>query len=150
EARVRAHLCAPGAWSPVPTIDDRSAWDAVDDAAARTLLEAAEQRCTGPWPILQATAWRAFARAGLRLPFERGYFARRERLAAAVLGAGLTGEDRFLDDVVDGVWAISEESAWCVPAHDFGPDDGGAELPDPDRPSLDLFAAETAAALAWV
>lgn len=149
EARVRAHLCAPGVWHPVPKVDDRSAWGAVDSAAARALLEAAERRCAGPWPVLQATAWRAFAREGLRLPFERGYFARRERLAAAVLGAALTSEDRFLDDVVDGVWAISEESAWCLPAHDFGPDDGGAELPDPDRPSLDLFAAETAAALAW-
>ncbi|TDE89513.1 heparinase [Occultella glacieicola] len=149
EAVLREHLPEPGAWRPVPPVDDRAAWDAVDAAVRSVLLVEAEQRCTGPWPTLPATAWLAYARDGLRLPFERHYFARRDRLAAGVVAAALTADDRFLDDVVDGLWAVCEESAWCLPPHDFGEPDGGGALPDPARPSLDLFAAETAAALAW-
>ena len=42
------------------------------------------------------------------------------------------------------MWLLCEESTWCLPAHQPGPG-----LPDPDKPHVDLFAAETAALLAW-
>lgn len=149
EAEIREHLLAHGPWRPVPTAENRVAWGAVEATTACSLLEVAQSRCSGPWPVLPATAWLAFSRDGLRLPFEKYYFARRERFAAAVIAAALTGQDEFLDDVVVGAWAMCEESAWCLPAHDRDRGDRGGELPDPARPSLDIFAAETASALAW-
>ncbi len=41
------------------------------------------------------------------------------------------------------MWLLCEETTWCLPAHQPG------GLPDPDNPQVDLFAAETAALLAW-
>ena len=48
------------------------------------------------------------------------------------------------DEINDGVWLLCEETSWCLPAHQPG------ALPDPARPVVDLFAAETAALLAYV
>jgi hypothetical protein len=74
-------------------------------------------------------------------PVHRPYFARRDKLSAAVITALLTGDAGA--DITDGVWLLCEETTWCLPAHQPG------GLPDPDNPQVDLFAAETAALLAW-
>ncbi len=57
----------------------------------------------------------------------------------------MEGKGRFTDDIINGVWAICEESSWCLPAH-IGQAKG---VPDPGQPVVDLFAAETAAMLAF-
>ena len=56
---------------------------------------------------------------------------------------------RFLDEIADTVWAICEESAWQLPAHNsYVRDTPQLPLPDTTRPIVDLFAAETGALLA--
>ena len=95
-----------------------------------------------PWPLLTATAYGRFKADGDRQEYERPYFARRDKLMAAVITAILTG-DTSTADITDGVWLLCEETSWCLPAHQPG------GLPDPDHPHVDLFAAETAALLAW-
>jgi hypothetical protein len=96
-----------------------------------------------PWPLLTATAYARFKADGDRQTYERPYLARRDKLAAAVITAVLTG-DAGAADITDGVWLLCEETTWCLPAHQ-----PGVGLPDPDHPQVDLFAAETAALLAW-
>ncbi len=62
---------------------------------------------------------------------------------------GDTGE--FLGPIGDLVWAICEESAWQLPAHNsYVRDMPQLPLPDTTRPIVDLFAAETGALLAMV
>ena len=62
----------------------------------------------------------------------------------AVLGEAVVQQD-FLDEVADTVWAICEESAWQLPAHNsYVRDTPQLPLPDTTRPIVDLFAAETA------
>ncbi|MDE3166738.1 MAG: heparinase II/III family protein, partial [Acidobacteriota bacterium] len=51
--------------------------------------------------------------------------------------------------ITDGVWAICEETFWGIPAH-LGAQKAGTGLPDVNEPIIDLFAAETAAGLAWI
>jgi len=53
-----------------------------------------------------------------------------------------------MDQIVNGIWAICEESFWGVPAH-LGLQRAGQGLPDITEPVVDLFAAETGALLAW-
>src|SRR5690606_18281055 len=48
---------------------------------------------------------------------------------------------RFLDALMNIVWAICEESSWAGPAHQH-------ELADMERPYIDLFAATTGLELA--
>ncbi len=60
----------------------------------------------------------------------------------------MEGKGRFLDDIMNGVWAICEETYWGVPAH-VGLQKKGSGLPDVTEPTVDLFAAETGMLIAW-
>ena len=130
-------------WRPYPPVTDRPYWARVPRETREQLLAQTAPVSQRPWPLLTATAYGRFKADGDRQTYERPYFARRDKLIAAVLTAVLAG-DAGGTDITDGAWLLCEESTWCLPAHQPGPG-----LPDPDKPHVDLFAAETAALLAW-
>ena len=130
-------------WRPYPPIADRRYWGRVPRETREHLLSQTAPISQQPWPLLTATAYARFNADGDRQAYERPYFARRDKLTAAVITAILTGSTSTAD-ITDGVWLLCEETTWCLPAHQ-----PGAGLPDPDDPHVDLFAAETAALLAW-
>jgi hypothetical protein len=139
EDRLARHLKP---WRPYPPINDRRYWERVRRETREHLLAQTAPAGQRPWPLLTATTYARFKADGDRQAYERPYFARRDKLAAAVLTAVLTG-DASTADITDGAWLLCEETTWCLPAHQPG------GLPDPDMPQVDLFAAETAALLAW-
>ncbi|MDP9792733.1 hypothetical protein J2S43_001245 [Catenuloplanes nepalensis] len=130
---------------------DHAAFAGVPAATRDSITAIADETLGAPWPQPTLTGWRAHLRDGSRLAWEDPYFARRHRLHATALALALTGDHgRYADEVLDGVWLLAEETTWCLPAHDeqaLGPD---RVVPDPAHPYLDLFAAETAATLAWI
>ncbi|RCK68934.1 heparinase [Desertihabitans brevis] len=140
---------ALGTWHPFPTVAERAAWDAVPAPRRREVVERAEAALTTPWPELRASLFAEFHRVGNRARFELSHFARRSLLRDLVLGAGLTGDARFDDPVMDAVWSICEESFWGLPAHSFSRRHARLPLPATDEPVVDLFAAESGAQLAW-
>lgn len=113
-------------------------------------LVAGGERLHGqPYPSLPITAYMDFLRTGNRVRFEALYFKRRDLLGTFVLAELAEGKGRFLDDVIDGVYALCEESGWQLPAHNsYLRDTPQLLLPDTARPVLDLFACETGALLA--
>ncbi|UFU08214.1 heparinase II/III family protein [Ruania halotolerans] len=140
---------ASGAQVPFPPASDREAWRAVDPVSRHTILDHAAHLSRQPWPELTVSARLEFSRSGSRRAFEAPYFARRRRLVLLALALAL-GEERYADQVLDGIGLLVEEVSWCLPAHDSPPGEPLRLLPDPARPVLDLFAAETAATLTWV
>jgi hypothetical protein len=146
---LRDALPAPGAWHPYPTVVERAAWEAVPAERRDPVVSRAQAIAGTPWPALPATLFAEFRRVGDRERFQRPHFERRDRLATLTLAECLSGRGSFVDEVVDGIWAICEETTWCLPAHSFSPRLPGTPLPDVDYPVVDLFAAETGALLAW-
>lgn len=128
----------------IPPAQDRAAWEALSAAARGEAIALGERHLGFAWPALPATLFLQFAREGNRSRYEHESFARRSALGALVAAECCEGRGRFLDDVVNGIWAICEESFWGVPAHNEG-----QPLPDVERPIFDLFAGETGALLAW-
>lgn len=149
--RLAAGLGHARSWRPHPAVQDRAAWNAINRSTRDHLLGQAARILADPWPVLTASAYRRFFEDGDRQSFERPYFERRRRLGAAVLAAALAGPTtERLSEIVDGIWLLCEETSWCLPAHDLFARKGKTHLPDPARPCLDLFAAETAALLAYI
>lgn len=117
--------------------------------AVRDALEAAGNAALcAPWAEILASHYRDYRLTGNRARFEERYFQRRLKLNDLVMAEWATGSGRYLDQIVDGVFLICEESGWQLPAHNSYVR-GGARLPLPrtERPVIDLFAAETAAIL---
>ena len=114
------------------------------------LRRLAERYRNEPYALLTAGQYMAFVRTGDRQVMEAPYFQRRRKLIAALLGVcAQEAPQADLDAVVDGVWLICEETSWVISAHNGGEHDGVEArvlrpLPDPKRPYVDLFAAQTA------
>lgn len=112
-------------------------------------------------PVLRYSAYREFEHTGERPGFQNPYFMRRAMLARALVEY-IMGDESMLARIEDLLWAICEETSWVVPAHEEqGPDYWDIIPPihrttplgahtaltrEPD--SIDLFAAETGAAVA--
>lgn len=146
---LAAHLQAQPAFRPYPTIEERAAWDALPATVRSAHIARGVEALGYAWLALPATRYLEFSRIGNRSNFEKLHFDHRHTLETLVLAECMEGQGRFLDDIVNGVWAICEESSWCLPAH-IRVQRAGNTLPDITEPIVDLFAAETSALLAWV
>ena len=141
----------PGRWVPCPPLRDRAAWDALP-GFDRWLYGGGEAaRAAKQIPPLPLHLWLDFTATGNRARYEHAYFARRRLLCRLAMAEcmGATGE--YLGPIADLAWAICEESAWQLPAHNsYIRDTPQLPLPDTTRPVVDLFAAETGALLAML
>ncbi|MGC9467687.1 MAG: heparinase II/III domain-containing protein [Anaerolineae bacterium] len=145
---IRTMLVPREMWRPYPTVSDRPAWQALPEATRRYYLAQGEAALGFEWPALPATLFLEYARVGNRARYQSVCSVRRRTLRDLVLAECLEGEGRFLDDIVNGIWTTCEETYWGYPAH-VGVQAAGVDLPDVMEPTVDLFAAETAAQLAW-
>lgn len=134
---------------PFAPIDDRRAWEQLDDQIRSRLIKAGEKYLNYEYPVIRATDFMEFTRTGNRALYEDKLFGRRIALNALVLAECAENQGRFLDDIINGIYAICEESAWQLPAHNtYIRDTPQLPLPDVTRPLIDLFQAETGAVLA--
>ena len=135
-------------FSIYPTADDREAWEAVDDEWKKKAVKEGETYLHFSYPSLSAVDFMDFSKTGNRVRYEEKYFARRLALDALVLAECVENQGRFMEDIVNGIFFICEESAWQLPAHNaYKRDAVQYILPDSAAPILDLFACETGAVL---
>lgn len=121
------------------------------------ILPAAERLLDKPVPNLPASLYREFYENGNRDRYESPYFQRRCAMLTLAAAEKTEGKGRFLDLLIDYIWAICEETSWVIPAHNT-PRHGKTErLPDQfglgeddDCCYIDLFAATTGADIATV
>lgn len=148
---VRGLLLPSAEALPVPKAGDRSVWSAralhaptLDGLADRAAADLAK-----PWPNPSARGFARYVRDGDRAEYEDVVFTREHRLTRAAVMAATTLEPAWIDEVVDGVILMCEQSTWCLPAHDdcFA---RGAAVTDVTRPFLDLRAGDVAGQLAWI
>lgn len=138
---------------PFPTCKNRRRWNALDETIKKEICRWGDEASTG-YPMLTATQFLAYVRTGDRKRYETPYFARRKLLMGAVLAECVEDEGKYLDAVIDGLWCICEETSWVISAHNGSSHEGvrpieERPLPDKRNPYIDLFAAQTAAEMAY-
>ena len=125
-----------------PKAKDRKFWQS---KFQKQYITEAEKLIGCDWPIIRATAYMEFFKSGDRKCHENPHFARRRALGSPVMGEVMEHKGRFLPDIVDGLFAICEETYWGVSAHALPLIHKEAEnLPNITSHVIDLFAAETA------
>jgi len=136
-------------FTPHPRANDRYAWDNIKEGLRANLIKKGESYLDYSWPHLPALRYMDFSRNGNRTRYQKLYKSRRNALSHLVYAECLENKGRFIDEIINGIWAVCEESSWCYPAHNKTPRTGLKPLPDVKDPIIDLFAAETAALLSW-
>ena len=138
-------------FAPFPAATDREAYEALPDALKQEIIAEGENVLGFPYPPIHATDFMAFRRTGNRINYEDIYFGRRYALNSLVLAECVENKGRFLDDIINGIFVLCEESGWQLPPHNSYIRNTPQEiLPDATRPVLDLFACETGAQLACI
>lgn len=139
---------------PFLRYEQRELWDSIDTQIRDLIIEQALSYKNFVYPMLKATDYREYFISGDRAIYETPYFARRHALSTLTLAECFAGDGSYLEDIVNGIWCICEESSWVVPAHNFiyepEPINGERTLPDIDLLTLDIFASETGMTLSIV
>ena len=141
-------LKPPGEWRPFPDIDDREAWESLPEDIKAQRIEAGENALDFDWPTLTATLSLKFEREGDRSSYSRAHSRRRSMLADLVLAECIENEGRFVDQIMNGIWAISEQTFWNTPQHLYLQQEGYG-LADITEPTVDLHAGMMLNLLAW-
>jgi hypothetical protein len=148
EQALAAALLPAAQWHPYPTIRDRADWEAVPQEIRAGFIRQAQQYLGTTWERIPASVTLQYIRDGNRSHYDAMNTRQREKLATLVMAEVFENQGRFLDDIANGIWAISEQTFWGSTAH-LGMQRAGSGLPDVTEPIVDLFAAETGALLAW-
>lgn len=126
-----------------PPASDRTFWESKQD---QSCPDTAEFYLDFAWPIIKATDFMEFKKTGNRLIMEWPHFDRRRALTALVAGELMEYKGRFLPQIVNGLFAICEETYWGLSAHWKNK---VGNIPSAQYPYIDLFAAETAEIVAY-
>ncbi|MEK3725995.1 heparinase II/III domain-containing protein [Paenibacillus sp. FSL H8-0034] len=124
-------------------LGNRERWGTLPKEIKDYYINKGTHKLAYAWPSLPAILFMDYRRTGNRLEYERLSIARRHALVDLVIAECIEHQGRFLDDILNGIWCICEESFWGFPAHNE------QILPDIGRPTIDLFAGETSSVLAW-
>ncbi len=139
------------AFLPFPKACERNAYENLDAALKETIVKEGEQYLGYQYPAIYATDFMKFTRTGNRTEFETLYYASRHALCALTAAECVEYQGRFLDDIINGIFVVCEQSAWQLPPHNtYIRDTPQHILPDSTRPVLDLFACETGALLSCI
>ena len=141
-------LLTRGEYHPYPMASEREMWEDLSPELRDEMIRLGEEYLNYSWPALPAIRFMDFRRDGNRSRYETLHFARRQALGLLVIAECMEGNGRFIDEIINGIWCLCEESFWGVPAHN-SQISGDLILPDVTDPIIDLFAAETGGLLAW-
>lgn len=132
-----------------PAVKERRFWEGLPEDIKESLVKSGEELIGFSYPMITACLYMEFSRSGNRSKFEGVYTQRRKVLNALILAECVEGKGRFLDDIINGITAICEESGWQLPAHNYYLKWAPIySIPDKKYPVIDLYAAETGALLA--
>jgi hypothetical protein len=142
-------------FKPFPVYSDRRGWDTLPGEIKTFSKNEGEHLKGREWESLPATMYMDFYRNGNRSRYEERYFRRRSDIIKLVLAECVEARGEYLDDIINGVWLLCEESTWVLPAHNNSIHDKPQKAPDElmdfeERIYIDLFAAETGSLLSWV
>lgn len=145
---IRETLIPRESWHPFPTKDERAGWEAIPAETRRALIAKGDEYLGFEWTVFRATQFMEMAKTGLRSLYGKYRQPHRDALAALVVAECAEGKGRYINDIIDGIWALCEESWWGKPWH-LERQKAGADLSNISDPHIDLFVAETASLLAW-
>lgn len=138
-----------GSWFPYPSYGDREGWNRLFGNSSETVIKAGERYLDYVWQSVPATAYLAFERTGERNVMQNPQSANRVALNALMLAELAEGKGRFIDQLVDGMWHLSNSPTWVLSAH-LPRQKTKRSLPDPREQLIDLGSAGLAAQVAVI
>ncbi|MFW5877777.1 MAG: hypothetical protein ACOCUP_01565, partial [bacterium] len=145
---IKQNIISADHYKPYPPSGSEN-WNIIPEKERMKIISKAISLLGYDFPVLKASEYLDFVRTGNRSRFQRVYSERRKVIADLLMAEIIENKGRFLDDIINGVWAVCEETSWVIPAH-IGEQEAGSGLPDITEPLTAIVASETPSLLAAV
>lgn len=132
-----------------PSYYDRSFWSSLPENWQQEYIKEGEKYVAYAWPAVTATSFLRFMQDGNRKAMEEINNERRVALGSLVMAELVEGKGRFINPIIDGVFAFCEQTSWCNSAHLVVQKAKGS-LPDVTEPIIDLGAVITGENIALI
>ncbi len=136
-----------------PQASQREAWVNLSSELRESLVKKGEKYLNYTYPFLRMSDYLEYKRNGTRPPYEEPFHERRKALETLMIAECVEYKGRFIDDIINGIYCICDETSWVVPAHHYGDLEYGhnmIELPVDDNEVIDLWSSTTAQLLATI
>lgn len=153
---VSSSVAKGNEWVSYPAYADRAAWVKLPETVKMSAIKEGENYLGYNWPLTTASLYLTYSRTGNREAADNVNNKKLNALRALALAELIEGKGRFLDDLINGVFAYCEQTVWSSPAHFYMYGYEGSIgnittlLPDKNNPIIDLVTGDTAADLAWI
>lgn len=140
-----------GPIAPFPKAEDREAWGSLSSETRESVLRLADRYADYGWPVLRVSDYRAYWTSGDLSRLSLAYFERRSVLGILVIAECMEGEGKYFDQILNGIFAICEETTWVPPGHrsHWQEFDKEESIPSSKEFGVELSTVETARLLLW-
>ncbi|MBO9620466.1 MAG: heparinase II/III family protein [Niabella sp.] len=146
--QIKEKLLPPAQWVPYPAYHNRSGWNKITDGVSGQLIAQGEKQLNYKWQVITATDYLEYERSGSRVIMEQPYNENVNALAQLMIAELTEGKGRFMDQIVNGVWALCDMQSWALSAH-LPVQKTKRNLPDPSEQIIDLVSGDVGSLLSW-
>lgn len=143
---VRNSIILNQKWVAFPSYSDRAGWASFLGNNKNALIAAGEKNLTYTWRFIKPTDYLEFERSGARLDGDKN--ANLSAMASLLMAELAEGKGRFIDQIINGIYAFSESTSWANTAHNPLQKSHRA-IQSWDDPVFDLTAGTTSNLFSW-
>lgn len=136
-------------WVPYPAYADRAGWDALLGSKKDYYIKRGEKALKHDWPRVKATDYLEYERSGNRRIMEDPMGANNTAVADLLMAELAEGKGRFIDQLINGVYAAAEATSWALSAHTVV-QPSHRSIQAYDYPVLDLVSGDMGNLYSWV
>lgn len=143
-------------WIQYPGYHNRHVWNELPPEVRMKTIQEGEKYLGYEWPLILPSMYLEFTRTGDRSIVDYAVSKRLRILQTLCFAELVEGKGRFMDDIINGLFAYCEQTYWGASAHFYLYEYGGSIsnpttiLPDDTRPIIDLVVGDVAANLSWI
>ncbi len=147
--QLKEMLVADQKWVPYPDYTDRAGWDALLGDMKDYYIKRGEKALKHDWPRIKATDYLEYERSGNRVVMENPLGANNGAVADLLMAELAEGKGRFIDQLINGVYAAAEMTSWALSAHAVV-QPSHRSIQAYDYPVLDLVSCDMGNLYSWV
>ena len=149
ESFVKSVLLEKKEWLHYPSYQDRAGWDQFLGNYKTSIISAGEKALDYKWQIIPATSYLEYFRSGSRQIMETPYSQNMNAISTLFLAELAEGKGRFMDQLINGVFAACEMTTWSLSAH-LNLQLNNKKFPDHNQQIIDLVAADVGSMFSWI
>lgn len=149
EQAVKEALIPREKWIRYPLYADRAGWDQFLGTNRQDIISNGEKYLNYKWLVVTASDYLEFSRSGSRVIMEEPYNKNLNAISSLFLAEMAEGKGRFMDQLINGVFAACEMTSWSLSAH-LSIQLKNKRFPDHNQQIIDLVAGDVGSTFSWI